>query len=124
MPRNETLHSLISRAETTFTDITASGEQRVFAVVSVVPGLVYALGSFSPMEAGVQGYRVTKLTAVLFAVALWAVSLGVAYYAVFVLFCAYPRVARYAAVPWATAPRRPHHGGRPDRNRRCVAHLS
>lgn len=83
LPRNETLHSLISRAETTFADVTASGEQRIFSVITVVPGLVYALGSYSPHEAGVQGYRVTKLTAVLFAVALWAVSLGVAYYAVY-----------------------------------------
>ncbi|WBU63822.1 sensor histidine kinase [Paracoccus aerodenitrificans] len=94
LPRNETLRSLISRAETTFSDVTASGEQRVFAVVSVVPGLVYALGSFSPMEAGVQGYRVTKLTAVLFAVALWAVSLGVAYYAVYRLVLRHVRELR------------------------------
>ncbi|MDO5603808.1 MAG: histidine kinase dimerization/phosphoacceptor domain -containing protein [Paracoccus sp. (in: a-proteobacteria)] len=94
LPRNETLSSLISRTETTFTDLTASGEQRVFAVVSVVPGLVYALGSFSLHEAGVQGYRVTKLTAVMFAVALWAVSLGVAYYAVYRLVLRHVRELR------------------------------
>ncbi|MFV0293018.1 MAG: histidine kinase dimerization/phosphoacceptor domain -containing protein [Paracoccus sp. (in: a-proteobacteria)] len=94
LPRNETLRSLIARAETTFTDVTALGEQRVFAVVSVVPGLVYALGSYSPLEAGVQGYRVTKLTAVLFAVALWAVSLGVAYYAVYRLVLRHVRELR------------------------------
>ncbi|MFD1795107.1 HAMP domain-containing protein [Paracoccus aurantiacus] len=94
LPRDETLRSLISRAETTFTDVTDSGEQRVFAVVTVVPGLVYALGSFSPTEAGVQGYRVTKLTAVLFAVALWAVSLGVAYYAVYRLVLRHVRELR------------------------------
>ncbi|SDD45934.1 Two-component sensor histidine kinase, contains HisKA and HATPase domains [Paracoccus isoporae] len=94
LPRNETLRSLISRGETTFADITASGEQRVFAVVSVVPGLVYALGSYSPSEAGVQGYSVTKLSAVLFAVALWAVSLGVAYYAVYRLVLRHVRELR------------------------------
>lgn len=94
LPRNETLSSLIARAETTFSDVTALGEQRVFSVVSVVPGLVYALGSYSPTEAGVQGYRVTKLTAVLFAVALWAVSLGVAYYAVYRLVLRHVRELR------------------------------
>ncbi len=94
LPRNESLGSLISRAESTFTDVTAAGEQRVFAVVSVVPGLVYALGSFSAQEAGVQGYRVTKLTAVLFAIALWAVSLGVAYYAVYRLVLRHVRELR------------------------------
>ncbi len=94
LPRDQTLKELISKAETTFTDITASGEQRVFAVVSVVPGLIYALGSYSPTEAGVQGYRVTKLTAVLFAVSLWAVSLGVAYYAVYRLVLRHVRELR------------------------------
>ena len=94
LPRDQTLSSLISRSETTFTDITPSGEQRVFAVVSVVPGLIYALGSYSPTEAGVQGYRVTKLTAVLFAVALWGVSLGVAYYAVYRLVLRHVRELR------------------------------
>ena len=94
LPRNQTLKDLIARAETTFTDITESGEQRVFAVVSVVPGLIYALGSYSPTEAGVQGYRVTKLTAVLFAISLWAVSLGVAYYAVYRLVLRHVRELR------------------------------
>lgn len=94
LPRDETLKGLVSRAESTFTDITASGEQRVFAVVSVVPGLIYALGSYSLHEAGVQGYRVTKLTAVLFAIALWAVSLGVAYYAVYRLVLRHVRELR------------------------------
>ncbi|WBU60038.1 sensor histidine kinase [Paracoccus albus] len=94
LPRGQTLEDLIVRAETTFTDITETGEQRVFAVVSVVPGLVYALGSYSPTEAGVQGYRVTKLTAVLFAIALWAVSLGVAYYAVYRLVLRHVRELR------------------------------
>ncbi|MFV0408473.1 MAG: sensor histidine kinase [Paracoccus sp. (in: a-proteobacteria)] len=94
LPRNETLRSLISRAETTFTDVTALGEERVFAVASVVPGLVYALGSFSPLEAGVQGYQITKMTAILFAVALWAVSLGVAYYAVYRLVLRHVRELR------------------------------
>ncbi|AUM75085.1 histidine kinase dimerization/phosphoacceptor domain -containing protein [Paracoccus jeotgali] len=94
LPRNETLRSLISRTETTFTATTASGDERVFSVVTVVPGLVYALGSFSASEAGVQGYRVTKLTAVLFAVSLWAVSLGVAYYAVYRLVLRHVRELR------------------------------
>ncbi|TKW66762.1 MAG: HAMP domain-containing protein [Paracoccus denitrificans] len=94
LPRETTLKELISQAETTFTDTTARGEQRVFAVVSVVPGLIYALGSYSPTEAGVQGYRVTKLTAVLFAIALWAVSLGVAYYAVYRLVLRHVRELR------------------------------
>ncbi|WBU52908.1 histidine kinase dimerization/phosphoacceptor domain -containing protein [Paracoccus sp. SCSIO 75233] len=110
LPRNETLRSLISRAETTFSDRTLTGEDRVFAVVSVIPGLVYALGSFSPQEAGVQGYQVTKLTAVMFAVVLWAVSLGVAYYAVYRLVLRHVRelrgqMRRFAVGDRAAAPR-------------------
>src|SRR5690606_40147628 len=48
----------------------------------VVPDLVYALGSWSPRLTGVAGLRLSRFAAVLFPVALWLVSLAVAFFAV------------------------------------------
>ncbi|MDO5657294.1 MAG: histidine kinase dimerization/phosphoacceptor domain -containing protein [Paracoccus sp. (in: a-proteobacteria)] len=94
LPRGETLQSLAGRPEATFSDTSNEGEERVFAIVSVVPGLVYALGSWRPETIGVQGYRLTKLTAIVFPITLWAVSLGVAYFAVYRLVLRHIRELR------------------------------
>ncbi|MDO5529630.1 MAG: histidine kinase dimerization/phosphoacceptor domain -containing protein, partial [Paracoccus sp. (in: a-proteobacteria)] len=94
LPQGETLASLVSRTETTFSDMSYEGEERVFAIVSVVPNLVYALGSWRPETFGVQGYRLTKLTAIVFPITLWAVSLGVAYFAVYRLVLRHIRELR------------------------------
>ncbi len=81
LPRGQSLLTLLSRAETTFRDDTVQGESRVFAVVPVVPGLVFALGSWAPENVGIA-FRLTNVTAVIFPLALWIVSLVVAYFAV------------------------------------------
>lgn len=94
LPRGATLSSLIERNETTFVEYSNTGNTRVFAVVPVVPGLVYALGSWSPQIAGLGGFAMSNFTAVLIPIALWLVSLAVAYFAVYRLVLRHIRVLR------------------------------
>ncbi|MFV0382483.1 sensor histidine kinase [Paracoccus sp. (in: a-proteobacteria)] len=83
LPQGTELGALLSRNETTFRDRSNSGETRVFSVVPVIPGLVYAVGSWSPKIAGVGLLKLSRLGAVMFPVTLWLVTLAVAYFAVF-----------------------------------------
>ena len=83
LPKGKALSSLLSRSETTFNDLSNEDEQRVFSVIPVVPGLVYALGSWNRIEAGIGGIDVTRRTAPLLTLFLWAASLIVAYFAVY-----------------------------------------
>lgn len=94
LPAGTSLLSLLSRNETTFTTRANTGEMRVFTVVPVVPGLVYALGSWSPQIAGIGLFQLSQFGAVLFPVALWLVSLSVAYFAVFRLVLRHITVLR------------------------------
>lgn len=83
LPRDKSLTSLLSRSETTFRDYTSAGERRVFSVVPVVPGLVYALGSWNRADSGIAGIDITRRTALILPLILWAASLAVAYFAVY-----------------------------------------
>lgn len=83
LPKGKTLPSLLARSETTFSGLSNQDEQRVFSVIPVVPGLVYALGSWNRTEAGIGGIDVTRRTAPLLTLFLWAASLIVAYFAVY-----------------------------------------
>lgn len=94
LPRDTNLVSLLARNETTFRDLSNAGEMRVFTVVPVVPGLVYAVGSWSPKIAGVGFLQLSRFGAVLFPIALWMVSLAVAYFAVFRLVLRHISVLR------------------------------
>ena len=94
LPAGVSLLSLLSRNETTFRARANTGEMRVFTVVPVVPGLVYALGSWSPKLAGVGLFQLTRFGAFLFPAALWLVSLAVAYFAVFRLVLRHITVLR------------------------------
>ncbi|MTH65208.1 sensor histidine kinase [Paracoccus shanxieyensis] len=94
LPRGKSLTSLLSRSETTFSDYVNSGEKRVFSVVPVVPGLVYALGSWNRSESGIAGIDLTRRTALLLPLVLWAVSLAVAYFAVYRLVLRHIRELR------------------------------
>jgi two-component sensor histidine kinase len=83
LPQNMDLADLLSRTETTFKARAGNGQTRMFAVVPAVPGLVYALGSWSPKTASVGLFQISRLGAVTIPMALWLVSLAVAYFAVF-----------------------------------------
>lgn len=94
LPRDKSLTALLSRSETTFRDYTASGERRVFSVVPVVPGLVYALGSWNRADSGIAGIDITRRTALILPLILWAASLVVAYFAVYRLVLRHIRELR------------------------------
>ena len=94
LPRGQSLPSLLSRSETTFRDFSNSGERRVFSVVPVVPGLVYALGSWNRAESGIGGIDITRRTALILPLILWAASLVVAYFAVYRLVLRHIRELR------------------------------
>ena len=94
LPRGKTLTSLLSRSETTFSDYSATGERRVFSIVPVVPGLVYALGSWNRSESGIAGIDQTRRAALLLPLILWGASLAVAYFAVYRLVLRHIRELR------------------------------
>ncbi|MDO5703901.1 MAG: histidine kinase dimerization/phosphoacceptor domain -containing protein [Paracoccus sp. (in: a-proteobacteria)] len=94
LPNGSGLTDLLQDPDTTFRDTTSTGEERVFTVVTVVPGLVYALGSWSPQTAGIAGFKMTRLAAIAIPIALWAVSLLVAYFAVYRLVLRHIRELR------------------------------
>ncbi|WP_265501209.1 sensor histidine kinase [Paracoccus beibuensis] len=94
LPRDLSLVSLLGSGESTFRATANNGETRVFTVVPVVPGLVYALGSWSPKTAGIGVFQMSRFGAVLLPMALWVVSLAVAYFAVFRLVLRHITVLR------------------------------
>lgn len=94
LPQGSSLASLVELSNSSFRAISNSGESRVFSVVPVVPDLVYALGSWSPKVTGFAGLNVSRFAAILFPLALWAVSLAVAYFAVYRLVLRHVRELR------------------------------
>lgn len=94
LPRNIALSDLVNSPETTFHDTTADGKDRIFAVVPIVPGLANALGSYTPAESGVRGLAAARAGAVMIPLALWIVSIGVAYLAVYRLVLRHVREMR------------------------------
>lgn len=94
LPQGLTLADLAKRTDHTFRALANTGEERVFSIVTVVPGLVHALGSWSPQTAGIAGFQFSRLAAVLLPVALWIVSLAVAYFAVYRLVLRHIRELR------------------------------
>lgn len=83
LPQDTPLISLLSQTETSFRGRAGNGQTRLFTVVPAVPGLVYALGSWSPRSSGTGLFQISRLGAVTIPMALWIVSLAVAYFAVF-----------------------------------------
>ncbi|MFN3274758.1 MAG: sensor histidine kinase [Paracoccus sp. (in: a-proteobacteria)] len=94
LPMGMSLETLTRRSESSFRGPANNGEQRVFTVVPVVPGLVYAIGSWSPKTAGFGAFQLSRVGAVMLPIALWVVSLAVAYLAVFRLVLRHISVLR------------------------------
>ena len=94
LPRGVAPVDLLAGGETLFRAEAENGESRVFSVVQVVPGLVYALGSWSEQIAGFAGVKLSRGMAILVPILLWAASLGVAYFAVYRLVLRHIRVLR------------------------------
>ncbi|MBV7407771.1 sensor histidine kinase [Maritimibacter sp. DP1N21-5] len=81
IPLNRALAALAGTDEVTFAGETASGEPRLFAVVPIVPGQVFALGSWEYRSGATIG-GVSWGTSMVFPLIMWIVSLVVAFYAV------------------------------------------
>lgn len=94
LPRDTALLDLLPLNETSFRAAAGSGEERVFTVVTVVPGLVYAVGSWSPNIVGPGLFQMSHFNAIMIPVALWLTSITVAYFAIFRLVLRHISVLR------------------------------
>ena len=82
LPAGHTLKNFIGRQQSAFIGETRGGEKRIFAVVPVVPGAVYALGTWDQSKIGAQGMFNMAALPILFPILMWVASLGVAFLAV------------------------------------------
>lgn len=79
LPDSKNLAELALEGRQTFRDINRSGVTRDFAVVPIVPGRVFALGSWEPAQSGIVTLRYEQMFALYFPLLLWAISIIVAY---------------------------------------------
>jgi two-component sensor histidine kinase len=84
LPRGLTLPDLPRLAGQVFADRTQAGAQAVFVVVELLPGRLYALGTWSPSAPAVQLFQ-PRMLPLIFPALMWLASLGVALWAVYVL---------------------------------------
>ncbi len=81
LPRDRELESLVGESEFSFEARARNGEERIFALVPIIDGDVYALSSWTPGETfASDGFRV--FVPVIFPLIMCAVSLIVAYISV------------------------------------------
>lgn len=80
LPRGMDLRSLIGRPADVFEGEDGAGRTRVFAVVTIVPGVVYTLGSWDRPSGIAAGF--VALPVWTFPLLMWVLSLAVAYFAV------------------------------------------
>lgn len=92
LPRSISLAELAGGGQRTFHDAAADGSDRIFAVVPIVPGVAHALGSYTVEDSGIQTGAVVG--AFMIPLALWLVSIGVAYLAVYRLVLRHVRELR------------------------------
>jgi two-component sensor histidine kinase len=81
LPAGKTLADLALQNRISFSGKTRGGEGRVFAVVSILPNQIYAIGSWSRKNLSVAP-GVSMATPMIFPIVMWLTSLGVAYFAV------------------------------------------
>ncbi len=82
MPTAEHLPHVLASEREVSAGVTPDGERRVFTVVPMIPGMAYALGTWAPDETGLIN-RGNVVFAIAFPIAMWLVSLAVAYLAVY-----------------------------------------
>ena len=78
LPANRKLMEFVDLKATTFRDTILSGEQRTFAVVTIVPGSLYVLSSW-PVATTANASFVGFLPLWVFPLAMWLASMLVAY---------------------------------------------
>jgi len=92
LPANRALANLAVNHGAVFEDVDRTGEDRIYAVVPLVQGQIFALGVWpkSAWRVGVSGY----LAALAFPALMWLASLAVAYFAVHRLVIRHIRTLR------------------------------
>lgn len=78
MPLGVALRDLVGSGPVTFESLTPGGEERVFAVVPIVGGRAYALGSWSPASGSASGGAWFTGATLGFPLIMWAVTMLVA----------------------------------------------
>lgn len=79
LPENQSLDALAVRGRHTFRDTNRFGITRDFAVVPLVPGKVFALGSWEPQQSGLVQLRYEQMFALYFPLLIWVITIAVAY---------------------------------------------
>lgn len=80
LPENRTLEELAARERDTFRDTNRKGEIRDFAVVPIVEGRVFAMGSWPPQHLGGLVMPIyEEAMALYFPLLMWIITIGVAY---------------------------------------------
>ena len=79
LPQDQPLSALARSGKTFFVGRNVQGDRRVFSSVPIIPGTVYALGSWDAREISTGP---SLLSALLFPLLMWAAGLGVAFYAI------------------------------------------
>ncbi len=80
LPLHRKLTEFVGTMAATFRDSIPSGEQRAFAIVAIVPGSLYVLGSWPPKLTANLGF-VSRLPLWVLPLAMWLASLLVAFLA-------------------------------------------
>ncbi len=80
MPEHRKLRQFVDKEPSTFSDTVATGETRTFAVMAIVPGRLYVLGSW-PSTITANSSFVSFLPLWLFPLAMWLASMLVAFLA-------------------------------------------
>ena len=80
VPVHRSLTEFVGKTPMTFRDTIASGESRTFAVMAIVPGKLYVLGSW-PASLAVNSAIVSFMPLWLFPLAMWLASMLVAFLA-------------------------------------------
>ncbi|GAA3853065.1 sensor histidine kinase [Celeribacter arenosi] len=82
LPEGRDLRSFAFGGNRAFTAMTINGERRVFAVVPIIPDLIYGIGSWDADDLGLTWKRIWTTAPLLFPVIMWLASLTVAYVAI------------------------------------------
>ena len=80
LPRNRTLASFVGKDRETFRDITGAGDMRTFAVVPIIPGVLYVLSAWSAKTYPVATFG-HPVPLWVFPTLMWLASLAVAWLA-------------------------------------------
>jgi len=104
LPADRSLKLLAGAGAVTFSGVSNVGHERVYSVVEVVPGQLYALGSW-PAEKVSSLSPFADISPILFPALMWAASLLVAYFAMQKLVIGHVRKLAFAISNFATGNR-------------------